>query len=83
MGVNDDFEACPIGTMARLDQLESTLDSIRQWCRAYPVAVFPEPNWSRVNEACQNHGISLSAISGSNMRHVVQGIETIIENSGL
>jgi hypothetical protein len=62
----------------RNGELSDLLDSVKQWCRAYPLALFPEPDWGKVDEVCTNAGISLTAIAGANMRHVVDGIQRII-----
>jgi hypothetical protein len=55
------------------------LAAIRKWCDAYPLKVFPEPNWKRAAMVLSDHGMSLDAISASNMRHVLDGIREIID----
>ena len=65
-----------------IERLQDKLDRINQWCRAYPRTVFIEPTkeqWKRANEVLDDHDDcpSLTAISGSNMRHVVEGIQKI------
>ena len=55
------------------------LELIRQWCEAYPLAVFPEPDLKKAQRVLSRHGMSLDAISASNMRHVLNGIRKIIE----
>ena len=69
---------------ARVEALEGKLERINQWCRAYPSTVFIEPTkeqWRIANETLDAHRgdncPSLTAISGSNMRHVVEGIAKI------
>lgn len=57
----------------------ATLRDVKQWCRAYPVAMFAEPNWTRAAQALKDAGESLDAISASNMRHVCRGITAIID----
>ena len=65
-----------------MERLTEKLYRIEQWCKAYPRTVFIEPTkemWAEANrvldaaEGCP----SLTAISGSNMRHVVEGIKAI------
>lgn len=59
-----------------IDHQHDAMQQIKQWCRAYPLAVFPEPDWV---EARDKLGSSLlSRIGASNMRHVVDGIQRII-----
>ncbi len=47
---------------------------IEQWARAYPLDIFPEPDLEHAALALGNHGLTLDAISASNMRHVVSKI---------
>lgn len=61
----------------RADSLEEALQRIVQWADAYPLEVFPEPDWKRVNEVLKAAGLSLDQVSGSNMRHVVTGVGKI------
>ena len=59
---------------------EEKLHLIKTWCHAYPIRVFPEPNLKRAAMVLSDHGMSLDAISASNMRHVLKGILKIIES---
>ena len=59
----------------RWEHVETVLFEIEQWCRAYPVKVFPEPDFTRAAELLAAGGMSLDAISASNMRHVLTSIE--------
>ena len=65
-----------------IERLEAVLQRIENWCKAYPRAVFVEPTkeqWAEANRVLDEAGgCSLTAISGSNMRHVVEGIQKII-----
>jgi uncharacterized small protein (DUF1192 family) len=63
-----------------IERLESALHQIKTWCAAYPIRVFPEvENWGRVDEVLAAAGLSLTQVSASNMRHVVNGITKIID----
>ena len=62
------------------------LHEISVWCKAYPRTVFIEPSkeqWAEAEKVLKAaHGCpSLTAISGSNMRHVVEGIQKIINGT--
>lgn len=57
----------------RRDRYEEALRRIVAWSEAYPLANFPEPDWHKAREALQAAGITLDAISASNMRHVIDG----------
>ena len=61
---------------------EDKLHAIENWCKAYPRTVFIEPTkegWKRAAEVLDDADDcpSLGAISGSNMRHVVEGIQAL------
>ena len=67
----------------RIESLDDKLQRIKQWCKAYPRTVFIEPTeegWKRANEVLDaaDDCPSLTAISGSNMRHVVEGIQAAL-----
>ena len=55
------------------------LNRIKAWSEAYPVAVFPEPDFRKAHEVLQANGITLDAISASNMRHVITQVQSMID----
>lgn len=61
-----------------VEEMQAILDRIEGWCEAYPIAVFPEPDWAKVRELLGD--TLLTQVSASNMRHVVEGIKRIIGN---
>lgn len=62
---------------AEAEANSEAIEKIRQWCKAYPVDVFTEPDWRVVKEKLGD--ILLTQVSASNMRHVVTGIQKIID----
>lgn len=60
---------------------ETALQRIKQWADAYPLDVFPEPDFKKVNEVLKAAGLSLDQVSASNMRHVVKGVGDIASQS--
>jgi hypothetical protein len=64
---------------AKLERVTEAIDRIKAWCNAYPVSVFAEPDFTAVRMALEDKGLSLDAVSASNMRHVVDGIRDIVE----
>ena len=58
-------------------QAKDALRRIVQWSEAYPLDVFPEPDFKRAHELLKAGGMTLDAISASNMRHVVEGVGEI------
>ena len=72
---------------AEIDRMQEALWQIDQWSRAYPLSVFPEPDFKKAAELLKAGGITLDAISASIMRHVVEGVGKIaraaLEQSGI
>ena len=69
--------------VSKFDELEDKLQQILNWINAYPLEVFPEPDFKKAGEILKEFDISISAISASNMRYVLEGIKRIIENPEL
>jgi hypothetical protein len=59
------------------DRLIDALEKIVSWADAYPLKVFPEPDFKKADELLEAGGMSLDGISASNMRHVVRGVGNI------
>lgn len=66
---------------AKADRYEDALQQIDNWAKAYPLDVFPEPDFKRVREVLEAAGITLDSVSASNMRHVIQGIEGMVQKA--
>ena len=62
-------------------RMEKPIHRLVDWCKAYPLDVFPEPakeDWKRVNEVLKKAGLKgITGFSASNMRHVVEGCTEI------
>lgn len=65
----------------RAEQAEGVLESLRAWALAYPVAVFPEPDFAKAHELLQAGDITLDAISASTMRHTLAMVLSEIERA--
>lgn len=61
----------------RIEQLEEALHHIVQWSEAYPLKVFPEPDWKKAAELLKAGGVTLDAVSAHCMRHVIEGVGKI------
>lgn len=59
------------------DRYWEALNQIEQWSAAYPLRVFPEPDFEICATALKAVGQTLDAVSASNMRHVVEGVGKI------
>jgi hypothetical protein len=66
---------------AERDELLAALQVIADWARAYPLEVFPEPDFIKAAELLKVGGITLDAISASCMRHVVTEVAKIAERA--
>ena len=62
----------------RIKELEEALDRIAQWTQAYPLSVFPEPDWKRARALLEAGGMTLDSVSAGAMRRVVDGIARIV-----
>ncbi len=67
--------------LAENENLRDALVTIVRWSDAYPLDVFPEPDFEKARQLLQNGGMTLDAISASNMRHVVEGIGRITKEA--
>ena len=59
------------------ERYEEALRRIVQWSDAYPLDVFPEPDFKRARELLEVGGMTLDAVSASCMRRVVEGVGKI------
>jgi hypothetical protein len=55
------------------------LRQIADWCRAYPLEIWPEPDLKKARQLLEAGGMTLDAISASSMRHVLKGVLEIID----
>ena len=63
------------------DELEAAFAKIKNWTKAYPLQVFPEPDFKKAATVLKAAGINIEAISASNMRHVLEGVKGIVEKA--
>ena len=62
---------------AEIARLREAVDELNEWALAYPVAVFPEPDFRNAHKALQTVGITIDAVSASNFRHVLKRVKEI------
>ena len=58
----------------QLDAVRDPAERIKQWCEAYPLDIFPEPDFKLARKGLESVGITMDAVSASCMRRVVDGI---------
>jgi hypothetical protein len=56
------------------------MEKLKQWANAYPLEVFPEPDFKRVNEILVANGMTLDAVSASVIRHTLARVLDILNN---
>lgn len=61
----------------RNDDLVDALHQIVSWSEAYPLDIFPEPDFKKAHEVLMANGMTIDAISASAARHVVEGVGQI------
>lgn len=72
---NEQAERFERGWYLRGDALEI----LQEWADAYPISIFPEPDFEKAREALKSAGITLDAISASNMRHVINRVRELVK----
>lgn len=65
----------------RIEQLEYALQRIRDWAEAYPLDVFPEPDWQETRRLLEAGGTSLDRVSAGVMRRAVAGMGRIAQEA--
>ncbi len=66
----------------RLLHLQDKIVDIKLWCVAYPIDIFPEPDLQKAAKVLKENNMRLDDITASNMRHVLKGIQAIINKQG-
>ena len=61
----------------RVDELTEALRKIVSWSEAYPLDIFPEPDFKKAHEVLNANGMTIDAISASAARHTVEGVGKI------
>lgn len=64
---------------ADAERKDEAFQLIRDWAKAYPLSVFPEPDLKRAAKVLYEAGMTLDAISASAMRHVVTQVVKIAD----
>ena len=63
---------------AQVERYEDALEELETWSKAYPLEIFPEPDLKKAHEILKANGMTLDAISASNMRHVINRVMEIV-----
>ena len=65
----------------QVKRLREALERLQTWAKAYPLNVFPEPDFKKVAVVLKAAGLSLDAVSASNMRHVISRAKDITDQA--
>jgi hypothetical protein len=57
--------------------MRDALWSIKQWCEAYPVEVFPEPDLAAIREKIGDS--AMSKLHASWVRHILSGVKRHVD----
>jgi len=61
----------------KIDILSTAMRQILQWCMAFPIEYFPEPDMKLVRELLSAGGVSLGAVTASSQRICLEGVGSI------
>ena len=61
----------------RVRVLDEGMEQLIKWSKAYPLDLFPEPDMVQAAAVLKDAGLTLDAISASNMRHVIARVGEI------
>ena len=61
------------------EHYDDLFEQIKGWCEAYPIGVFPEPDFGKAHEVLKANGMTLDSISASNMKHVITQVQKMID----
>ncbi len=63
------------------ERQEDALNRLQEWAKAYPLECFPEPDFKKAHQLLLAGGMTLDAISASNMRHVITQVAAIVDEA--
>ncbi len=64
---------------AERERCDWLLEHIRMWLEAYPLSIFPEPDFGKAHKVLTENGMTLDAISASIMRHVITQVKEMVD----
>ena len=56
---------------------------INEWSKAYPLDLFPDPDFKKAAKVLKEAGMTIDSISAANMRHVILGVVEILKEAML
>ena len=66
---------------AENERLREAVGLLRNWVKAYPLDMFPEPDLKLARKLLTDGGVSYDALNVYSMRHVINGVGRIIDET--
>ena len=66
---------------AENEKLKEAIELLRNWVKAYPLDMFPEPDLKLARKLLTDGGVSYDALNVYSMRHVINGVGRIIDEA--
>jgi hypothetical protein len=63
------------------EKLKEGYERIQNWAKAYPLDVFPKPDLKKAAKVLKDSDMTLDSISADSMRHVLEGVTKIIDET--
>ncbi len=63
-----------------IDKAIEILQTLEQWCDAYPEQMFKPVDWPKVHKALEVAGVSGSAVAADCMRYTVNGFKKVLHD---
>jgi hypothetical protein len=65
----------------KVERYEDALQELADWAKAYPLDIFPEPDFKKANAILKANGMTVDAISASAMRHLLVRVQEIVHKA--
>ena len=63
------------------ESLKNVIELLQNWVKAYPLDMFPEPDLQLARKLLTDGGVSYDALNAYSMRHVINGVGKIIDET--
>lgn len=60
---------------------DEVMDRIKSWSEAYPLDIFPEPDFKKARKLLDAGDMTLDSVSASNMRHVITKVWDMLQSA--
>ncbi|MBE0574194.1 hypothetical protein IH575_04805 [Candidatus Dojkabacteria bacterium] len=66
---------------AENERLREALGLIQNWTKAYPLEMFPIPDFKLARKLLEDGGVSYDGLNVYSMRHVINGVSKIVNDA--